>query len=79
MQRIIQRYIFDIFRKLCSVLYSDTYLIFKERQKLQKVCLTHISLVDFSTLINWTSPFSILGMPDVFFFHFYFIFDKNSC
>ena len=35
--------------------------------------LTHICLVDPSTLINWTSPFSILGVSGAL-FHFLFLF-----
>ena len=34
--------------------------------------LTQICLMDLSILINWTSPFPILGAPGVL-FHFYFI------
>ena len=40
--------------------------------------LTHICLVDFSILINWTSPFPILGVS-VFFFQFYSISNRYSC
>ena len=42
------------------------------------IYLNLICLVDFSNLINWTSPFPILGVSGVI-FHFYFIFDRNSC
>ena len=40
--------------------------------------LTHICLVDPSFLINWTSPFPILGVPGVL-FHFYSIWNRYSC
>ena len=40
------------------------------------VCnLTHIFLVDYASLVYWTSPFSISGVFDVF-CHFYFIEQK---
>ena len=38
--------------------------------------LTHICLVDLFILINWKSPFPILGVAGVL-FHFYSIFDRN--
>ena len=34
--------------------------------------------MDYAILINWTSPFPILGVSGVI-FHFYFIFDRNFC
>ena len=37
--------------------------------------LTHICLVDPSILINWTSPFPILGVSGVL-FHFLFCFEQ---
>ena len=40
--------------------------------------LTHYILVDFSTVICWTSPFVILGMSGLF-CNFYSIFDGISC
>ena len=40
--------------------------------------LTHICPVEFSIVIKWTSPFPVLGMSGVL-FHFYSIFDRNSC
>ena len=40
--------------------------------------LTHIWLMDFSILINWISPFQILGVSGAF-FYFDFIFDRISC
>ena len=40
--------------------------------------LAHICLMDFSILINWTSPFRILGVSGVL-FHFYSILNRNSC
>ena len=40
--------------------------------------LTHIRLVDLPILINWTSPFPILGLSGVP-FHSYSNFNKNSC
>ena len=43
-----------------------------------KILLTHICLVDLTTLFSWTSPFPILGMSGVFFYS-YFIFDRISC
>ena len=42
------------------------------------VNITHICLMDFSILINWTSPFWIIGVSDVL-FHFYSISNRNSC
>ena len=39
--------------------------------------LTHISQMDFTIIIIWTSPLSIVGESGVF-FHFYFIFYRNS-
>ena len=39
--------------------------------------LTHICLVDPSVLINWTSPFSILGVSSIL-FHFYSFLLANS-
>ena len=41
------------------------------------VQLTHILLMDFSIPINWTSPFSNLGVSSEF-FYFDFIFIRNS-
>ena len=41
-------------------------------------CLTHICQMDFPVIIIWMSPLSILGESEVF-FHFYFIFYRNSC
>ena len=38
---------------------------------------THICPMDFSILINWMSPFPILGVSDVL-FRFYFISNRNS-
>ena len=35
-------------------------------------------LVDPSILINWTSPFPILGVSDAL-FHFYSISNRDSC
>ena len=35
--------------------------------------LTHICLVDLSTLINWTSPFPMLGVSVYISFLFYFL------
>ena len=55
-------------------------------QRQQQICryavggitvLTHICLVDPSILINWTSPFSILGVSDVL-FHFHSISNRYS-
>ena len=40
--------------------------------------LSHICLLDFSILINWTSPFRILGVSGVR-FHFYSILNRSSC
>ena len=40
--------------------------------------LTHICLMDFPILINWTSPFRILGVSGVLFL-VYFISIRNSC
>ena len=40
--------------------------------------LTHICLVDSSILINWMSPFPILGVSGVL-FHFYYSSDRNFC
>ena len=34
--------------------------------------------MDFSILINWTSPFLVLGVSGVL-FHFYSILNRNSC
>ena len=41
------------------------------------VTLTHLCLMDLSILINWTSPFSILGVSDVL-YHFYSISSRYS-
>ena len=41
-------------------------------------CLTHICLVDRSILINWMSPFPILGVSGVL-FHFYSLSNRFSC
>ena len=40
--------------------------------------LTHISLVDYSSLIYWMNPFPILGVAGEP-FHFYSISNRNSC
>ena len=40
--------------------------------------LTHICPVDPLILINWTSPFPILGVSGVL-FHFYSISNRNTC
>ena len=40
--------------------------------------LTHICQVDPSILINWKSPFRILGVSDVL-LHFYSISNRNPC
>ena len=40
--------------------------------------LTHIRLEDPSILINWTSPFPILGVSGVL-FHFYSILNRYFC
>ena len=34
--------------------------------------------MDTSILINWTSPFPVLGLSDAL-LHFYFILNRNSC
>ena len=39
---------------------------------------TFFGQVDFSIIIKWTSPFPILGVSGIL-FHFYSIFDRNSC
>ena len=44
----------------------------------QDFCLTHVYLVDPPILINWTSPFPILGVSGVL-FHFYSISNRYSC
>ena len=46
-------------------------------ERLTLIFLTHICPVDYSILINWSSPFPILGVAGVI-FHFYLIFDRNS-
>ena len=43
------------------------------------VKLTHICLVDYTILINWTSQFTILGVSGVVLFHFYSISNRYSC
>ena len=48
------------------------------RYKLKSTGLTHICLVDFSILINWTSPFPILAVFGVR-FHFHSILNRYSC
>ena len=40
--------------------------------------LTHICVVDFPILINWTSPFPILGVSGEL-FHLYSILNRYSC
>ena len=40
--------------------------------------LTHICIVDPSILINWTSPFPVIGVPGVP-FHFDSISNRYSC
>ena len=42
------------------------------------VSLTHIRLVDPAILINWMSPFPIIGVSGVL-FHFYSISNRSSC
>ena len=44
---------------------------------INQVILTHTCLMDFSILINWTSPFIISGVSDVL-FRSYFISNRNS-
>ena len=46
-----------------------------ERNIVSKFLLTHICLVDYAILINWTSPFPILGVSGVLFHFFLFRID----
>ena len=57
-----------------SILYSEEVVYSL------KTMLTHICQVDFSILINWTSPFPVLGVSGVL-FHFYCtcISNRYSC
>ena len=45
---------------------------------LSLLVLTYCILVDFSTVICWTSPFFILGVSGLF-CRFYSVFDGKSC
>ena len=56
--------------------HKGVELLLQETDAMKKN-LTHIFSVDFSILINWTSPFPILGVSDVL-FHFYSISNRNS-
>ena len=50
----------------------------RETDKMGIWWLTHICLVDYSILMNWTSPFEILGVSGVC-FGFYCTSNRNSC
>ena len=56
----------------------STQITVKYTRKNAVFILTHICLSDLSVLIDWMSPFPILGVSGVL-FRFYFIFNRNSC
>ena len=64
------------FTGIMFVLQNTERICLTNEKALQ--CLTHICPVDYSILINWTSPFPVLGVSGVL-FHLYLIFDRNSC
>ena len=63
-------------QKLCTSTWRQILVIVI--QNFSCCILTHICLMDFPILINFTSPFSFKGCL-VYFFHFYHMFDRISC
>ena len=64
---------------LTACIFSDIYNYQPKACKPSTfTLLTHICLVDPSILINWTSPFSILGVADVLLSIFIIFFYRNS-
>ena len=53
--------------------HRATLYILQNNKTICRSCLTHICLVDFPILFNWTIPFPILGLSGVL-FHVHFIF-----
>ena len=85
--KILTRKYGNIRRITCQIIKSCFNLIYEKNIKICNVCVlidwlswgvTLFCQVDYSILINWTSPFPLLRVFG-FLFHFYYIFDSNSC
>ena len=62
----------------CSIRQWGTQCSYIKCHRHWSLQLSHICLVYYSILVNWTSPFPNLGVSGVL-FHFHFISNRNSC